>query len=186
MDINTISCTDDLVTLGLDDVSTFVVGEHVHIYNTGYNKLDGHHNLTAVDAVENTVSYTVNNQDDIAEFSPSNATINAQVTWITSEDVADYQGWTLDVDENTSIDICVDAANEWAYTRRRAAGYNDNPTVVPGESAKLGTIMYAAALFNERGALDQIPSFSEIPTPAPAGSMGQIMRLLGIGRGRIG
>jgi hypothetical protein len=186
MDIIQLSCTSDVVTLTVTDASVFVVGEHVHIFNTGYNKLDGHHNLLSVNNVDNKLTYSVNNQTDIAEFSPSNATVNAQVTWITADDVADYQGWTLDTDEETSLLMCVDAANEWAYKRRLAAGYVDNPTVTPGEAAKLGTVMYCVSLFNERGSLDQIPSFSEMPTPAPVGSMGQIMRLLGIGRGRIG
>lgn len=186
MDITKLSCTSDVVTLTVTDASVFVVGEHVNIYNTGYPKLDGHHVLTAVNTVDNQVQYPVHNQTDIAEFEPAAATINAEITWIDADDVADYQGWSLDTDEQTALEQCVKAANEWAYRRRLAAGYKDNPTVTPGESAKLGTVMYCVSLFNERGSLDQIPSFSEMPTPAPVGSMGQIMRLLGIGRGRIG
>ena len=88
--ITTIACTDDVVTLTLDDATGLAVGEHVHVYGTGYSKLDGHHNLTAIDGLD--VQYEVNNQDDIVAFTPANAVLVAQVTWITTEDVELFVG----------------------------------------------------------------------------------------------
>jgi hypothetical protein len=183
--ITSASCTDDVVTLTLDDATGLVVGEHVHVYGTGYNKLDGHHNLTGVDGLD--VQYSVNNQDDIAAYTPDNGVLVAQVTWITTEDVELFVGQVeAATDEADYLELCTDAANDWAYHRREAAGYSDNPTVVPGAAAKQGTVLYAGSLFRQKGSLDNFQSFEAMPTPAPVGSMGEIMRLLGIGRARIG
>ena len=183
--ITTIACTDDVVTLTLDDATGLAVGEHVHVYGTGYSKLDGHHNLTAIDGLD--VQYEVNNQDDIVAFTPANAVLVAQVTWITTEDVELFVGQVeAATDEADYLELCTDAANDWAYHRREAAGYSDNPTVAPGAAAKQGTVLYAGSLFRQKGSLDNFQSFEAMPTPAPVGSMGEIMRLLGIGRARIG
>jgi len=183
--ITTIACTDDVVTLTLDDVTGLVVGEHVHVYGTGYSKLDGHHNLTNIDGLN--VQYPVNNQDDIVAFSPANAVLVTQVTWVTTEDVELFVGQVEPAtDEADYLELCTDAANNWCYNRREAAGYSDNPTVVPGAAVKAGTVLYAASIFRQKGSLDNFQSFEAMPTPAPVGSMGEIMRLLGIGRARIG
>lgn len=180
--ITTASSTDDVVTLVLDDATGLVAGEHVHIYGLGYSKLDGHHNLDTVDLGTNTVTYSVNNQDDIAEFSPASAILVEQVTWITTEDAEEFLG-TVDAGADTTwLETCVDAANEFAWHRRNSSGYTDNPTVAPNAAARLGTILYAGALFRERGSIDSFQSFQDLPTVAPIGSMGQILRLLGLNR----
>ena len=46
--ITNLECTDDVVTLTVASVTGLVVGETVFIIGSGYNKLDGHHQLTAV------------------------------------------------------------------------------------------------------------------------------------------
>lgn len=183
--ITSASCTSDVVTLTLDDVTGLAVGEHVHVYGTGYSKLDGHHNLTDIDGLN--VQYSVNNQDDIVAYTPANGVLVGQVTWITTEDVELFVGQVeAATDEAEYLELCTDAANDWAYHRREAAGYSDNPTVAPGAAAKQGTVLYAGSLFRQKGSLDNFQSFEAMPTPAPVGSMGEIMRLLGIGRARIG
>lgn len=185
--ITLLSCTDDVVTLTLDDATGLAAGEHVHIYGTGYSKIDGHHNLVSVDLGTDKVTYTVNNQDDVAEFAPANAILVAQVTWITTEDVELFVGQVeAGTDDADYLELCTDAANDWAFHRREAAGYTDSPTVAPGSAAKQGTVLYAGALFREKGSVDSFQSFEAMPTTGPVGSMGQIMRLLGIGRARIG
>ena len=45
--------------------------------------------------------------------------------------------------------------------------------------------MYAGSLYRERGSVDSFASFGEMSTGAPVASMGQIMRLLAIGRPQI-
>lgn len=107
-------------------------------------------------------------------------------TWVTIADVEDWLGFTV---TNPSSDydllvIAVAAANAWAYRKRAEAGYFDaSLSTVPSQDVRLGTIMFAGALYRERGSIDQYASFDPLATGAPTGgSMGQIMRLLGVGR----
>jgi hypothetical protein len=183
--IVTASVTDKVATLVLDDASGLVVGEHVHVYGTGNPHIDGHHNLSSVDLGTDTVTYPTGGPD-VAAFNPVGAILVAQVTWIDEDDAQEYLGEITDPDELTFLGTCVEAANDWCYHRRNTAGYVDNPTVVPNSAARLGVIQYAASLFLQRGTLDGFQSFEAMPTPAPAGQMAQIMRLLGINRARIG
>lgn len=108
-------------------------------------------------------------------------------TWVTSDDVADWLGLDYTNQDDTQfLDVCVAAANDFAHRRRRAARYSDSYALVPNSSAKLGTIMYASALFRERGSLDSFQSFDSMQMTAPTGSMGQILRLLGCNRAVVG
>ena len=184
--ITSASCTDDVVSLTLDDATGLVAGEHVHVYGTGYSKLDGHHNLVSVDLGTDVVTYNVNNQDDIAAFTPASAILTSQVTWIDTDDAAEFLGETPTGADLTWLESCVDAANEFGWHRREAAGYHDSPLYVPNGSVRLGTMLYAGALFRERGSVDSYQSFQDIPIAGSVGSMGQIMRLLGIGRMAVG
>ena len=184
--ITSAACTNDVVSLTLDNATGLVAGEHVHVYGTGYSKLDGHHNLETVNLSTNVVTYEVNNQDDLAAFTPSNAILVEQVTWINTDDVAEYLAQTPTGDDLTWLESCTDAANTFGYARRRAAGYEDNPTVAPNTSARLGVMIYAGSLYKERGSVDSFQSFQDIPITGPIGSMGQIMRLLGIGKMAVG
>lgn len=174
---------NDVVTLTLDDATGLVVGEHVHVYNVG-NQVDGHHTLTGVDLAEDQVTFNDNGQT-FAEIAV-NGVLVEQVTWITLGDLELYVGTLTDQDDTDFGDECVNAANDWAYGRRRAAGYKDNPTVTPSARVKQGTVMYAGALFREKGSPgDMFQSFQGAPIAAPVGGMGQIMRLLGIGRPQV-
>ena len=184
--ITSVACTDDIVSLTLDDATGLVAGELVYIFGTGYAKLDGGHQLDSVDLTTEVVTYSVNNQDDITAFTPASATLVSQVTWIDTADVAEFIGETPTGADLTWLESCTAAANEFAYHRREAAGYDDNPTVAPHASVRLGTMLYAGALYRERGSVDSYQSFQDLAISAPIGSMGQIMRLLGIGRMAIG
>jgi len=184
--ITSASCTDDVVSLTLDDATGLVAGEHVYVYGTGYSKLDGRHTLVAVDLGTDVVTYNVNNQDNIAAFTPASAILTSQVTWIDTDDAAEFLGETPTGADLTWLESCVDAANEFGWHRRDAAGYDDSPLYVPNASVRLGTMLYAGALYRERGSVDSYQSFQDIPITGPVGSMGQIMRLLGIGRMAVG
>lgn len=104
-------------------------------------------------------------------------------TWITPDDVVVALGDTTPSDDAWLIQV-TSAANDFAYERRQKAGYrNDVTTQAPNDRAKTGTILYAVALFRERGSVDSYASFEEFATGVmPPANFGQVMRLLGIPR----
>ena len=83
----------------------------------------------------------------------------------------------------------VAAANAWAYRKRAEAGYDDPPepdAPAPSPDVGFGTTLYAVALWRERASTDGYPSFSDLADFTPVGgSLGQIRRLLGIGRAAV-
>jgi hypothetical protein len=113
-------------------------------------------------------------------------TFTATCTWIVSANVVEWLGIASSTANDTAfIGTCVNAANAYAYRRRREAGYFDSLTTAPGDDAKLGTVMYAATLYRERGSVDSFSSFEQMGNPVPFGSSGQINRLLGINRSQV-
>ncbi len=181
--VTAVACTDDVVTLTVASVTGLVVGETVHVYGTGYPKLDGHHQLTFVAA--GTVKYPVNNQDDITTTSVT-AVLVEQPTWIDADDVEVFLGIGVATANDTAfLAECVLAANSFAFRRRHEAGYDDNPTVAPNGAAKMGTVLYAASLYRERGSVDSFQSFDAMSMPQPSLTMGRILQLLGVGRPQV-
>lgn len=108
-------------------------------------------------------------------------------TWIVAADVTSWLGISVATANDTAfVQVCTDAGNAWAYKARKMAGYQaESLSTAPSSAVKLGTIMYAGALYRERGSVDSFASFGELGGPAPVGSMGQIMRLLGIRRSQV-
>ena len=183
--VTTASRTDDVATLVLNSASGLVAGEKVHVYNVG-NQLDGDHVLLTVNLGTNTVTYA-DNGDDVAAYSPANGLLVEEPSWIDEDDVEVALGYApaaASVDE-AYLASCTAAANTWAYRKRLEAGYKDNPTVAPGAAAKQGTVLYAMSLFRERGSVDSFASFQDMTITAAPGTMGQIMRLLGINRSQV-
>ena len=103
------------------------------------------------------------------------------VSWITTSDVEEALGLEPG-DDSAYLETVTDAAQEWAFQTRAAFGYEDDPEQVPNTRVKVGTVLYAVALYRERGSVDSFASFSEMPTPGPVGTMTQINRLLGLRR----
>lgn len=107
-------------------------------------------------------------------------------TWITDADVVAWLGIASATANDTAfITTAVNAANAYAYRRRREAGYYDSLTTVPSADVKLGTIMFAGSLYRERGSVDSFASFEQMGTPVAFGSNGQINRLLGVNRSQV-
>lgn len=105
------------------------------------------------------------------------------VSWITTDEVATAIGLEPAAGEDSAfLESVTAAAQDWAFDQRKAAGYVDPVDVVPSPRVKAGTVLYAVALYRERGSVDSFASFSEMPTSAPFGSMAQINRLLGLRR----
>lgn len=110
----------------------------------------------------------------------------ATCTWVDAASVISWLGIAAATANDTAfITSATAAANQFAYRRRRESGYYDSLTTSPGSDVSLGTTMYAAALYRERGAVDSFASFDSMGTPTPFGSMGQIMRLLGVNRSQV-
>jgi len=107
-------------------------------------------------------------------------------TWIASSDVLSWLGIAVSTANDTLfVGACTDAANAFAFRRRKEAGYFDSLSSVPGADVKLGTTMLAGALYRERGSVDSFASFEAMNIPGTVGSMGQINRLLGVNRSQI-
>lgn len=108
-------------------------------------------------------------------------------SWIVAADVLSWLGISVaTANDTTFVGVCTDAANAWAYKARKMAGYQgESLSTAPSSAVKLGTTMYAAALYRERGSVDSYASFGDMAVTAPVGSMGQIMRLLGIRRSQV-
>jgi hypothetical protein len=107
-------------------------------------------------------------------------------TWIVANDVLAWLGISVATANDTAfVGSCTDAANAFAFRRRKEAGYFDSLTTVPGADVKLGTTMLAGALYRERGSVDSFASFEAMNIPGSVGSMGQINRLLGVNRSQV-
>jgi hypothetical protein len=107
-------------------------------------------------------------------------------TWIQSSDVLSWLGIAVATANDTLfVGACTDAANAFAFRRRKEAGYFDSLSSVPGADVKLGTTMVAGSLFRERGSVDSFASFEAMNIPGTVGSMGQINRLLGVNRSQV-
>lgn len=107
------------------------------------------------------------------------------VTWITD---AETLGW-LGIEPAGEVDAafvtaCTNASNDWAYRRRVEAGYTDEPASAPSDAVKLGTTIYAGTLYRERGSVDSFASYDSF-NAQPVQGIGQVMRLLGIGRPQV-
>ena len=65
------------------------------------------------------------------------------------------------------------------------AGYHDSLTTVPDNAALLGTTLYAAGLYRERGTTgDSYASFQDMSGP-PLMTLGRVNQLLGVKRSQV-
>ena len=125
--------------------------------------------------------------DESRQTSGGTVTYNPTVTWIADADITAWLGITVATAGDAAfITTCRTAANRFCFRRRREAGYIDSTTTVPSDDVKLGTIMYAGALYRSRGSLgDSFAQFDGMGT-APIVAMPAIVRqLLGVDRPRI-
>lgn len=126
--------------------------------------------------------------DDLArEKATGTVTYSTSCSWIDADDITEWLGIESATANDTAfIATCVSAANAFAYRRRASAGYFDSLSTVPGGDVKLGTVMYGATLYRERGSVDSFASFDAMGTTQPIASYGRILQLLGVGRPQVG
>lgn len=85
------------------------------------------------------------------------------VTWVTPEQVAAYLGVTsLDPGDVTHLDQVTAAANQVAFDTRAAAGYVDDPAVVPNPAVLHGVVMYAAGRYRERATASGFAGYDDL------------------------
>ena len=104
-------------------------------------------------------------------------------TWTTVNAVQEFLGISSATANDTAfLTTCVAAANAWCFRRRVQAGYHDSLTTVPDGSVLLGTTLYAAGLYRERGTTgDSYASFQDMSGP-PLMTLGRVNQLLGVKR----
>ena len=203
--ISHVQRTDNYAVLQTVEDTDIGIGQTVTVGSTtGYN---GSHVIDAVptfrfmgvddegdfifdtdEIILNQLLFVSSGDDEAREpVSPFGTLTFAQVcTWITNQMVIDWLGVASATANDTAfITKCVSAANAYASRRRREAGYFDSLTTVPSADVELGTTMFAAALYRERGSVDSFASFEQMGTPVPFGSHGQINRLLGVNRSQV-
>ncbi len=124
--------------------------------------------------------------EDYQTVSAGTVTYTQSVSWIVAADVLAWLGIDVATANDTAfVTTCVNASNAWCFRKRREAGYIDSMTTVPSADVKLGTVMYAATLYRERGSVDSFASFDAMGTfPVPS-TLGRIMQLLGCGRAQV-
>lgn len=107
-------------------------------------------------------------------------------TWTTSANVTEFLGIAAATANDTAyIATCVAAANAWAFRKRVEAGYSDAPGTSPSSDVTLGTTLYAAALYRERGSIDSFQTYETMASPVAGMNMGRIHQLLGINRSQV-
>ena len=123
-------------------------------------------------------------RDDLTTF--GTLTWTPTCTWTSSANVVEFLGISGATANDTAfITTCTNAANAWAYRKRQEAGYRDSLTTSPSADVTLGTTLYAASLYRERGSIDSFQSFDSMQTTNPAMSMGRIHQLLGVNRSQV-
>ena len=137
----------------------------------------------------NQVLYAVTGQADDEEYAAlaGTLTFTETITWTTSALVLSWLGIDVATANDTAfVAKCVSAANAWCFRKRREAGYTDQQGTVPSADVELGTTMYAATLYRERGTRgDSYGGFDgmgNLPMPV---TLHRIMQLLGCGRAQV-
>jgi len=137
----------------------------------------------------NQVLYAHAGHNDDTEYAAlaGTLTFTETITWTTSALVLAWLGIDVATANDTAfVAKCVSAANAWCFRKRREAGYTDQQGTVPSADVELGTTMYAATLYRERGSVDSFASFDSMAIGAsPSATLGRIMQLLGCGRAQV-
>ena len=108
-------------------------------------------------------------------------------TWLSSvAPVTEFLGIASATANDTAfLTTCVAAANAWCFKRRVQAGYHDSLTTVPDAAVLLGTTLYAAGCYRERGTTgDSYASFNDMAGP-PLMTLGRVNQLLGVKRSQV-
>ena len=137
--------------------------------------------------MENQFIYVNNGADFERDTATGTVTYTVSPAWTTSALVLSWLGIDVATANDTAfVAKCVSASNYWCFRKRREAGYTDLQGTVPSPDVELGTTMYAATLYRERGTSgDSYGGFDgmgNLPMPV---TLHRIMQLLGCGRAQV-
>jgi hypothetical protein len=137
---------------------------------------------------ENQIIYASNGADQEYTAQSGTVTRTVSVSWTTSALVQSFLGIdTASANDTAYIAKCVSASNAYCYRKRREAGYStDSTSTVPSADVELGTTLYAAILYRERGTSgDQFASYPTMGQFDRPVTMGRVLQLLGCGRAQV-
>lgn len=189
----------------LEDLNGLIVGSAINISGLAQTQLNGNQTVSSLadyalievtdegDLVFDPSIYRPNQVifadtgDDIARQTDSGDLVYSPTcSWIDADDVTEWLGISAATANDTAfITTCVTASNAYCSRVRIEAGYFDDLGTAPSGDVKLGTVMYAATLYRERGSVDSFSSFDQLGGGTPFGSMGRIKQLLGVGRPQV-
>jgi hypothetical protein len=137
--------------------------------------------------MENQFIYVNNGADFERDTATGTVTYTVSPAWTTSALVLAWLGIDVATANDTAfVTKCVNASNAWCFRKRREAGYTDSASTVPSADVELGTTMYAATLYRERGTSgDAYGAFDGMGNLAQPVTLHRIMQLLGCGRAQV-
>lgn len=195
---------DDYAVIQTLETTDITVGQSITVAGVG-NNFDATYIVQAIPTYyftgvdsqgdfEYNYEITLTNQllvkSDFSDYQRSAATGTVtwtqSCTWTTVALVTEFLGIASATANDTAfLTTCVAAANAWCFKRRVQAGYHDSLTTVPDGSVQLGTTLYAAGLYRERGTTgDSYASFSDMGG-APLMTLGRVNQLLGVKRSQV-
>ena len=185
-EIQKVSAVAGVWTLTLSDVDGILVNTRVSVGGLVTPSWNAQNvAVTYVDQTAKTITYSHSNAT-VAE-TEAWGQLSVRCSWIALENLEAALGYEFEGDEIDWAECQVDAANDWAFTQRRNAGYKDHPQVCPGHQVGVGVVLYAQTLIRTRGAVDGFASFDQQSfSGVPGQSLGQIMSLLGVRRAQVG
>lgn len=136
---------------------------------------------------ENQVLYAKTASNVERQASGGTVTYNPVCTWVNANDVSAWLNIAAASANDTAlITQAASASSQFCWRRRMESGYFDSLTSVPSADVKLGTIMYAGALYRARGSLgDAFATFDGMGTAPMVGMGPMVKQLLGIDRPQV-
>lgn len=137
--------------------------------------------------IENQVLYAKVASNVERQAATGTVTYTPTCTWINANDVSAWLNISVvSANDTALITTAASAANAFCWRRRMEAGYFDSLTTVPSQDVKLGTIMYAGALYRARGSLgDAFATFDGMGGGQILGMSAMVKQLLGIDRPQV-
>ncbi len=135
-------------------------------------------------SIPNQVLYAKTAADVERQAATGTVTYSPVCTWVSTQELTNYLNITVaSSNDTTLIGQAREAANQFCWRRRMEAGYVDSLTTVPSADVKLGTLMYGADLYRQRGSMgDSYATFEGMGAPPVVALRPMVKQLLGIDR----